>query len=132
VVVGVAGCFFEEVLSQYRIDPERIYLTGLSMGGFATWAWAIEQPERFAALAPVCGGGNPLEVHKIRAVPVWAFHGAQDDIVPLQKSKEMVAALKACSGKVRLTVYPKTGHDSWTKTYDNPKLYEWFLKQKRK
>ncbi len=122
---------FDEVVSLYRIDPNRIYLTGLSMGGFATWAWAIEQPERFAALAPVCGGGNPLEVHKLKGVPVWVFHGARDDTVPLHKSEEMVAALKACDGNVQFTVYPQSGHDCWTETYANPKLYQWFLKHKR-
>jgi len=122
---------FDEVTALYRIDPKRIYLTGLSMGGFATWAWAIEQPERFAALAPVCGGGNPLEVHKIKDIPVWVAHGAKDDVVPLHKSEEMVAALKACGGKVKFTIYPDAGHDCWTKTYTNPKLYTWFLKQKR-
>lgn len=122
---------FDEVLVQYRIDLKRIYLTGLSMGGFATWAWAIEQPERFAALAPVCGGGNPLEAPKIKDIPVWAFHGARDDVVPLRKSKEMIAALKACGVAAKLTVYPNAGHDSWTAAYANPKLYEWFLKHKR-
>ncbi|MCK9484848.1 MAG: prolyl oligopeptidase family serine peptidase [Candidatus Marinimicrobia bacterium] len=122
---------FEEVTTQYRIDPKRIYLTGLSMGGYASWAWAIEHPQRFAALAPVCGAGNPLEACKIKNVPTWVFHGAKDKTVPLHKSEEMVAALKACGGKVKFTVYPDAGHDSWTKTYDNPKLYEWFLKQTR-
>ncbi|MFH1212463.1 MAG: prolyl oligopeptidase family serine peptidase [Candidatus Neomarinimicrobiota bacterium] len=114
---------FDEVIVRYRIDLKRIYLTGLSMGGFATWTWANEHPERFAALVPICGGGNPLEVHKIKTVPAWVFHGAKDDVVPLHKSKEMVAALKAYGGNVRLTVYPSAGHDSWTKTYYNPNLY---------
>lgn len=120
---------FDEVVKLYRIDQKRIYLTGLSMGGFATWDWAIEHPERFAAIAPICGGGNPLGADKIKDVPTWVFHGAKDEIVPLQKSQEMVAALKACGGKVKFTVYPNTGHDAWTKTYNNPRLYEWFLKQ---
>jgi len=122
---------FDEIVSKYRVDRNRIYLTGLSMGGYATWAWAIEHPERFAAIAPICGGGNPLEVYKIKDVPVWAFHGAQDRVVPVHKSEEMIAALKACGENVRLTVYPTAEHDSWTATYDNPELYEWFLKQKK-
>jgi len=122
---------FEEIVARYRIDLKRIYLTGLSMGGYATWTWAIEHPERFAALAPVCGAGNPLEACKVKNVPTWIFHGAKDNIVPLHKSEEMVAALKACGGKVKFTVYPDAGHDSWTATYNNSKLYEWFLKHKR-
>ncbi|MDD5766610.1 MAG: prolyl oligopeptidase family serine peptidase, partial [Candidatus Marinimicrobia bacterium] len=122
---------FDEIITKYRVDRSRIYLTGLSMGGYATWAWAIEHPERFAAITPICGGGNPLEVYKIKDVPVWAFHGAKDRIVPVHKSEEMVAALKTCGGNVRFTIYPSTEHDSWTATYDNPELYEWFLKQKK-
>ena len=118
----------DEVVSEYRVDIDRIYVTGLSMGGFGTWALAITYPHRFAAIAPICGGGDPTRVCAIKHVPVWTFHGAKDDIVPLERSKEMVEALKKCGGNVRFTVYPEADHDSWTQTYANPHLYDWLLK----
>lgn len=120
-----------EIAASYNVDEERIYLTGLSMGGYGTWSLASEYPERFAAIAPICGGGEPFFGHKLRDVPVWAFHGAKDNVVPLEKSEQMVDAIKAAGGEAKLTVYPDAGHDSWTATYENEKLYEWFLKHKR-
>lgn len=119
------------ILKHLPVDKNRIYLTGLSMGGFATWYWAIEHPERFAAIAPVCGGGEPFLAERIKDLPVWAFHGADDDVVPVRRSQEMVEALTRIGGNVRFTVYEHTGHDSWTRTYQNPELYDWLLKQKR-
>ena len=127
----VLAALLDEIETTYRIDPDRIYLTGLSMGGFGAWALAIEQPHRFAAIAPICGGGDPGLVCAIRHVPVWAFHGARDDVVPLHRSQEMVDALRACGGNVRLTVYPDADHDSWTRTYTNPELYDWLLSHRR-
>ncbi len=117
----------DEVMREYRVDIDRIYVTGLSMGGFGTWALAIHYPHRFAAIAPICGGGNPTRVCAIKHVPVWTFHGAKDEIVPLERSKEMVEALKKCGGHVLFTVYPEADHDSWTQTYANPQLYDWLL-----
>ena len=117
----------DDIVENYRIDSKRIYLTGLSMGGYGTWSLAIKHPNKFAAIAPICGGGNPEKVCEIKRVPTWVFHGAKDNVVPLKRSEEMVSALKACDGNVQLTVYPEENHDSWTETYDNPKLYEWFL-----
>ena len=125
--VDVLCALLDEVLSKYRIDEERVYLTGLSMGGFGTWSLAMARPEQFAAIAPICGGGDPDQVRRIKDVPVWVFHGAKDGLVPVQKSEEMVRALEACGGDVKLTVYPEAAHDSWTETYDNPDLYAWFL-----
>lgn len=130
--VAELEALLEWVLSRNRVDEDRIYLTGLSMGGFGTWEWAIESPHRFAAVAPICGGGDPAEVHVIKHLPVWAFHGAKDPLVPLEESEEMVDALKACGGNVKFTVYPEAGHDSWSKAYEDPELYEWFLSHKRK
>jgi predicted peptidase len=121
----------DEVLAAYPIDSDRIYLTGLSMGGYGTWRWSAAEPQRFAAIAPVCGGGEPQNAYNLKNLPVWAFHGARDDIVPLNQSQEMVAALKACGGNVKFTVYPEADHDSWTQTYNNPQLYEWFLQHQR-
>ena len=125
------GALLDEVSSRHNVDPERIYVTGLSMGGYGAWELAVQFPNRFAAIAPVCGGGRPGDVCAIQHVPVWNFHGAKDDTVPLQHSQTMVDALRRCGGKVRFTVYPDAGHDSWTETYANSELYDWFLKQRR-
>jgi predicted peptidase len=130
--VEALAALLDEVVARYAVDPERVYLTGLSMGGFGAWSLAMARPERFAAVAPICGGGNPGRVCVLKDVPVWAFHGALDPVVPLARSEEMVNALKACGGDVRLTVYPDAEHDSWTRTYDDPELYAWFLRHTRK
>lgn len=120
----------DEIESSYRVDPAGIYLTGMSMGGYGTWNLAIAQPKRFAAIAPVCGGGNPGRVCVLKDTPVWVFHGAKDRIVPIYESEKMVAALKRCGGNPKFTIYPEAEHDSWTETYENPKLYDWFLKHR--
>ena len=121
----------DEVCEKYAVDEDRIYLTGLSMGGFGTWALACDQPWRFAAISPICGRGNPKKAARIKHLPVWVFHGAKDKTVPLKASQEMVEALKAAGAEPKFTVYPDAGHDSWTKTYDNEELYKWFLSHKR-
>ncbi|MHC4156189.1 MAG: carboxylesterase family protein [Planctomycetota bacterium] len=121
----------DEVTSRHAVDPSRIYLTGLSLGGGATWHIACEHPDRFAAIAPICGWGSPAKACNLKDVPVWAFHGAKDKVIPVKGSKEMVQVLKDCGGDARLTVYPETGHDSWTQTYDNQELYDWFLSHRR-
>jgi predicted esterase len=121
----------DEVITQYRVDEERIYGTGLSMGGFGTWDLASEYPQRFAAIAPICGGGHPEQAWNMRHLPVWVFHGAKDEVVSIGLSEIMVQSLKKYNGKVRYTVYPEAHHDSWTETYNNPELYEWFLQNKR-
>lgn|SRR5688572_6599114 len=121
----------DDIEQHYDVDPERLYVTGLSMGGFGTWAVAIAAPDRFAAIAPICGGGDPSRVGVLRHLPVWAFHGARDPIVPLQRTVEIVEALRQCGGNVRFTVYPEAGHDAWTATYANPELYAWFLAHTR-
>ena len=121
-----------DVITSYAVDTERLYLTGLSMGGFGTWHLGAVHPERFATLAPICGGGAwfagfPEKARVLKDVPIWVFHGAKDEVVPLQESEKVVDVLKACGGNVRFTVYPDADHDSWTETYNNPELYEWFL-----
>ncbi|MHC5752611.1 MAG: carboxylesterase family protein [Nostoc sp.] len=121
----------DEAISSYPVDPDRVYLTGFSMGGYGTWHLAAAQPQRFAAIAPVCGGGNPQAAPKLKNLPVWAFHGAKDRVVALSESEIMVSALKAHNGNVKFTVYPEADHDSWTQTYNNPELYEWFLQHRR-
>lgn len=114
-----------------RIDPDRVYLTGLSMGGYATWNTAARQPERFAAIVPICGGGRVSEAHRLKDLPIWAFHGGRDPVVDPERSREMVDAVNQAGGSAKLTVYPDAGHDSWTQTYENPELYTWLLSQRR-
>jgi predicted peptidase len=121
----------DEVQAHYRVDPDRVYLTGLSMGGFGTWSLAAAHPERFAAIVPICGGGTPADAPRLKDMPVWVFHGAKDPVVPVARSEAMVKALKEAGGNVQFTVYPDAGHDSWTKTYNNPEVYDWLLKQRR-
>lgn len=130
--LDVLNALLDEIVASYAVDEDRVYVTGLSMGGFGTWSLASERPERFAAIAPVCGGGNPLQTDRLKDVPAWVFHGAKDSVVPPKRSQEMVEALKKAGGEVELTLYPEAQHDSWTATYDNPRLYEWLLKHTRR
>lgn len=121
----------DEVEKRYRVDPDRIYVTGLSMGGYATWGLAVQQPHRFAAVLPICGGGSPSKAEVIKHLPVWVFHGDADEVVHIDESRKMVDALEAAGGNVKFTVYPGVGHDSWTRTYNNPDVYEWLLSHRR-
>jgi len=130
--VSILNALLDDIISSYRIDKDRVYLTGLSMGGFGTWEFASSYPEKLTAIAPICGGGNPRNAEKMKHLPIWVFHGERDRIVPLERSKEMVEALEKLGANVRFTVYPDATHDSWTKTYNNPELYDWFMKYKRK
>ena len=128
---GTLNLLLDDVVRKYRVDKSRIYLTGLSMGGSGTWALAAAHPERFAAVVPLCGRGNTTNATKLARLPIWVFHGAKDPTVPVENSREMVAALKAAGGNVKYTEYPEAQHDCWTQTYANPELYTWLLSQKR-
>ena len=121
----------DEISGKHKVDPDRIYVTGLSMGGFGSWRLAAYAPDRLAAIAPICGGGESYWAKQFVHLPVWAFHGAKDTGVPLERSQEMFEALKKNGGDPKLTIYPDAGHDSWTATYDNPEFYEWLLARKR-
>ena len=121
----------DEVERKYRIDPSRIYVTGLSMGGFGTWELAARLPDRLAAIVPICGGGIPNSTYLFRHMPTWVFHGAKDEAVLVEEAHRMVAAMKKRGGNPRLTIYPEAGHDSWTETYENEELYKWLLEQRR-
>lgn len=119
----------DDVEERYKVNKKQIYLTGLSMGGFGTWALASKYPDSFAAIAPICGGlMNRTQVLHLIDTPIWAFHGANDSVVPVDMTRRLVAILKENNGHIQYTEYPDTNHDSWTKTYANPELYEWFLK----
>ena len=121
----------DAIQAAYRVDPDRVYLTGLSMGGFGTWELAGRAPQRFAAIAPICGGGNPAMVRRMKDLPTWVFHGDKDPVVPVQMSDDMVEAMKKAGAEVKYTRYEGFGHDSWTKTYENPELYDWLLSHRR-
>lgn len=133
----------DEIEAKYPVDTHRVYLTGLSMGGFGTWSLGMKHPERFAAIAPICGGGetlpillardfDPTQLRWIKSLGVWAFHGGEDPTVPPDESERMVNVLKKVGCKdVKLTIYPEAKHDCWTQTYANPELFEWFLKHSR-
>lgn len=115
--------------SNYSIDTSRLYLTGLSMGGYGVWHLALKQPERFAALVPICGGGIPPLAHKLSNMPIWAFHGSEDKVVPLSASQKMVDAVNESGGHAKLTVYDGVGHNSWNQAYGEAALYPWLLRQ---
>ena len=122
----------DQTIKNHNVDTQRIYLTGLSMGGYGSWALAAKHPKTFAAVAPICGGIDPESAEPLVDVPIWAFHGDADKVVPVSQSQAIVDAIKNKGGtKVTLTIYEGVGHNSWTETYANPKLYEWFLQHRR-
>jgi predicted peptidase len=121
----------EHVAGELKIDKQRMYITGLSMGGMATWRLLAKYPKLYAAAVPICGGGDPAQAAKMKQVPIWAFHGDADKTVPVTRSKEMVDAVNQAGGSAKLTVYPGVGHNSWSETYANPEVYKWLLSHKR-
>lgn len=123
----------DHLIKTERIDAGRVYLTGLSMGGFGTWETAFEYPDTYAAIAPVCGGAGVrwVQAARIKHLPVWIFHGDKDGAVPVEFSIKMNDALKKIGAPVKLTIYPGVGHDSWTQTYDNAEFWDWLFAQKR-
>lgn len=120
----------DRALATLPVDRSRVYLTGLSRGGHASWRWAAAQPGRFAAVAPVAGRGDPAAACALKDKPVWAFHGDRDDVVVPEGSFAMVRAIRACGGQPRLTIYPDLGHNAWDPAYDDPALYFWLLSQR--
>lgn len=127
-------CLLEEVIATYPVDTKRLYLTGLSMGGFGTWHWASHQPQAFAALVPICGGAMPLtgfpeKVAVLKDVPIWAFHGADDQVVHVRQTEELVEVLEKLDAPVRFTKYAGVGHNSWNRAYSEPELFSWLLEQ---
>lgn len=123
--------FIHDLIVRYRIDPDRVYLTGLSMGGYGTWDLAVRHPETYAAIAPLCGAGTPSLGYRLIDLPVWAFHGALDATVPVAGTQDMIAAIRQAGGHPQVTIYPDLGHDVWTVTYANNDLYTWLFAQDR-
>lgn len=130
----------DDVTQKLNVDPAHVYLTGLSMGGYGTWDLGLTHPERFAAIVPICGGGQKISVllasrekaKALKSLGVWAFHGAKDPVVPVEESERMIEALKKVGVRdVKLTVYPEAGHNSWTEAYNDPELYKWLLNHER-
>jgi predicted peptidase len=123
----------DHLIKTERIDTSRVYLTGLSMGGFGTWETAFEYPDTYAAIAPICGGAGVrwVTAERIKHLPAWIFHGDKDGTVPVENSHNIHDALKKIGAPVKLTIYPGVGHDSWTATYDNPEFWKWLFEQKR-
>jgi predicted peptidase len=121
----------ESLQKEFPVEPARIYVTGLSMGGFGVWDAIQRKPNMFAAAAPICGGGDQMIAKSIAAIPIWAFHGDKDTVVKPRRSRDMIAALKAAGGTPRYTEYPGVGHNSWVATYRDAQLYAWMFKQKR-
>ncbi len=128
----VLNTLIKEVISKNKINSKRVYLTGLSMGGYGTWELALKHPEIFAAVAPVCGRVSYVfteNAFKLKDKPVWVFHGGKDSVVSVENSKRMIKALKDAGGDPKFTIYPNADHDSWTLTYNNPQFYQWLLAQ---
>ena len=121
----------KKTLAQYNIDRDRITLTGLSMGGYGTWSYGAQHTDTFAALMPICGGGRVEDADRLSKIPIWAFHGDADRVVPVERSRVMVEAVKQAGGEIKYTEYPGVGHNSWEQSYDDPESIAWLLEQKR-
>lgn len=120
----------ETVIKKYNVDEGQVFLTGLSMGGYGSWTMACRHPDRFAAVAPVCGGGDPEQAEKLKDIPIWVFHGDRDRAVPFERSVQMVDAIKKIGGtKVRFTTLENIGHNCWSAAYATPELYQWMERQ---
>ncbi|HWQ52184.1 MAG TPA: PHB depolymerase family esterase [Bryobacteraceae bacterium] len=120
-----------DVEAIWRIDARRVHLTGISMGGYGAWSLAAAYPQRWASLVPICGGGNPQDATRIGHIPCWAFHGSADEIIPVETSRVMVAALRQAGAEPRYTEYPGVGHNSWDRAYGTEELYGWLSAQSR-
>lgn len=131
--VDVLKALLNDIKIKYKVDEDRVYMTGLSMGGFGTWNYAEKYPSDLAAIAPVCGGGDTEKAWALRYMPVWCFHGAKDDVVLPAASISMIDAVRKYNrtGEVKFTLYPDANHNSWDVTYNNDSLYQWMLSKKR-
>lgn len=134
VLMDDLTALLDHITKNFAVDLARVYLTGLSMGGRGAYQLAFSAPHRFAALVAISARRPDVlrptdRVIALKHLPIWIFHGAQDSRVPVNESIEIERALRECGGNVRLTIYPDAGHDAWTRTYENPKLYDWLLEQ---
>ena len=121
----------DTIVAHHRVDPKRIYLSGLSRGGSAAWDLVVQYPDRFAALAVVCGMTPVPYASWIRKdLPIWVFHGTEDRSIPFSESEEMVTALREMGHEVTFTIYEGVGHNSWEQAYQTEALYDWLMNQK--
>lgn len=130
--LAAAVAALDAVLAGEPADPARVYVTGLSMGGYGTWDLACRSPERFAAALPICGGGDPAAAARLTALPVWCFHGGEDPLVPAALSRSMIDAIVAAGGVPIHSELPGVGHDSWSPAYRNPAVLDWLFAQRRR
>jgi predicted peptidase len=122
-----------DTIKNYPVDTKRIYLTGLSMGGYGSWDLAVRHPDWFAAIVPICGGGDESQAEKIKALPIWVWHGDADDAVPVERSRKMIEAIKQAGGSPKYTELKGVGHNSWTPAYTDPQgVIPWMFDQQRK
>ncbi len=122
----------EKLAAELPVDKSRLYITGLSMGGYGTWDAIQRRPDFFAAAMPVCGGGDPAQTPKLKNLPIWAFHGEKDRTVPLHRTTDMIEAIRKAGGTSKLTIYPGVDHNSWDATYADPEVWAWLFAQKRR
>ncbi|MGJ8655441.1 MAG: dienelactone hydrolase family protein [Akkermansiaceae bacterium] len=127
----LATQLLQEKIKTLPVDPQRIYITGISMGGFGTWDLIQRHPDLFAAAIPICGGGDTAQAAKLTKLPIWAFHGDKDTAVKTSRSRDMIAAIKKAGGTPNYTEYPGVAHNSWTRTYNNPEVLKWLFSQKK-
>lgn len=125
----------QKIIKENNIDTDRIYLTGLSSGGWATWDLAFAHPDVFAAIVPIASFTDLLredEACKLKNIPIRMFHGVLDDVVPMSYPVSIYKAVKACGGSITLTLFDDANHNSWTRVYESPEIYEWLFKQTKK
>lgn len=127
----LALALVREKMKALPVDPARVYVTGVSMGGYGTWDAVQREPALFAAALPVCGGGDTACAPLIRNIPIWTFHGEKDGAVPVTRSRDMFKALQACGGKVQYREYPNAGHGVWTPTYNDASVLAWLFAQRK-
>lgn len=131
-LLDVVVAMIEQIVADEPIDPDRIFLTGLSMGGYGAWSLAAKRPDLFAAVVPVCGGGDPKTAGRLRSLPLWALHGLDDQVVPPEQSREMVIAVRALGGSPLLSELEGVGHASWPHAYSpDGEVLSWMFSQYR-
>jgi predicted peptidase len=121
----------DKLVAELPVDKERIYMTGLSMGGFGTWDAIQRRPELFAAALPICGGGDTAQAPRLKNLPLWAFHGEKDSVVPTHRTTDMIEAIRKAGGNPKMTIYPGVDHNSWSATYADPAVMAWLFGQKK-
>ncbi|TWT41016.1 Alpha/beta hydrolase family protein [Phycisphaerae bacterium RAS1] len=121
----------EETSRTYHLDPDRIYLTGLSLGGHGAWFIAARMPDAFAAIVPICGFGEPKEVATLTKMPCWCFHGTADEAVPVQRSRDLIEAVRKAGGDPKFTEIEGGPHNVWDRVYGDPEMWKWLLTQRR-